>query len=138
MNKVKKIGAIVGECQAVGAAVDQTVLGGKTIILRIQFPLLFPDLFVAIIFRLVFDQFAHRIPQSDHTFDSPGGRGRRVHSVHPAVFAVIQLAVHKGITEIAHGRIGREGRVFFIRHYFPLKLHPIGMDIGQCFSQQFA
>ena len=85
--------------------------------------LFFADLTFRIVLGLILDQITHAIPDADQTFDSVLCCGRNLHGVHAAVFPVVHLTIHDGITEIAGIGIGRDGSVFFLSFWIVLLIY---------------
>ena len=94
---------------------------------------------IRVIFRLILDQQADTVPNSDQPFDATfsgdGGVDRR----HAAVFPVIHLPVHQRKAEIADAGVGGNGEVFFlISQLFRLILGDTAVDALDGLGQQLA
>ena len=106
----EEIGGIVGECQLVAPAVDKPILFREAVIEPVQLPLFLlnggiRDGFVHLEVNQLMDAGAER----QHTLDPLLGGGIQIGSDHNAVFPEIDLTVHKGIGEVLHIRVSREG-----------------------------
>ena len=106
----EEIGGIVGECQLVAPAVDKPILFREAVIAPVQFCLFIlnggiRDGFV----HLEVNQLMDTGTKRQHTLDTLLGGGVQIGSDHDAVFPEVNLAVHKGIGEVFHIRVSREG-----------------------------
>ena len=106
----EEIGGIVGECQLVAPAVDKPILFREAVIAPVQFCLFIlnggiRDGFV----HLEVDQLMDAGAECQHTLDTLLGSGIQIGSDHDAVFPEINLPIHKGIGEVLHIRVSREG-----------------------------
>ena len=112
------VGTVVGERKAVGASVNKTVFVGKRIIKAVEFLLRLLDGHIRNkTVHLLQNERLHAIPQLDHAFDALFGSRVQVRFDHDAVFAVVNLAVHKRVAVILHVGICGNGILNLI--FFP-------------------
>ena len=103
----QKIGVIIVKCRVIGSLGNAAIFFDKSIIQAVQ-PLLFcSDQVFRIILRLVLNKLPDAIPQPDQPLDPTKRGGGYLHWIHTTVFPVINLSVHNGIREIAHGGVSR-------------------------------
>ena len=135
----EKVGVIVAEHHRVSSAVDKSVLGGKLIILFIEFRLEFFDLALGVILKLRFDQSLHRVSDTDHTLDTVLTRYRSLHGVHHAVLSVVNLSVYNRKGKVLHGRVCGNGFILCsLCQFVKLYLADLCVDIADCFCQKLS
>ncbi len=61
------------------------------------------------VLQLEVDELPGAVPNGDHALDALHWRLAQRHRRHAGILAEIELAVIKGVTEIAHGRVGGNG-----------------------------
>ena len=98
------------------------------------------DLFIGIVLGLVFQQRPHTVPQLDHAADSALCRLGYLHRVHPAVFPVVDLAVHQRIGEVADSGVGFNGMILALQFFLLVISGDFAVDIlnglrQQCFQR---
>ena len=94
------------------------------------------DFFIGIVLGLIFQQRPHTVPQLDHAADSALCRLGYLHGVHPAVFTVVDLAVHQCIGKIADSRVSLNGMIFTLQFFLPVISGDLTVDILNGFRQQ--
>ena len=134
----EEIGGIVRECQLVAPAVDKPVLFREVVIEPVQLPLLLSnggirDGFV----HLEVNQRMDAGAECQHTLDALFGGGIQIGSDHDAVFPEIDLTVHKGIGEVLHIWVSREGVLngFALTQIRQLRLLIGALDVLHCFME---
>ena len=75
----------------------------------VEFGLFRLDSIVPGVLQLEVDELPGAVPNGDHALDALHGRLAQRHRRHAGILAEIELAVIKGVTEIAHGRVGGNG-----------------------------
>ena len=98
------------------------------------------DLLIGIVLGLIFQQRPHTVPQLDHAADSALCRLGYLHGVHPAVFPVVDLAVHQCIGKIADSGVGLNGMVLALQLLLPVISGDLAVNIlnglrQQCFQR---
>ena len=136
----QKISAVLVERNGVAARVDESVFSGEGVVESIQLGLLRLDFFIGIVLGLIFQQRPHTVPQLDHAADSALCRLGYLHGVHPAVFTVVDLAVHQCIGKIADSGVGLNGMVLALQLLLPVIGGDLAVDIlnglrQQCFQR---
>ena len=94
------------------------------------------DLLIGIVLGLIFQQRPHTVPQLDHAADSTLCRLGYLHGVHPAVFTVVDLAVHQRIGKIADSGIGLDGMILALQFFLPVIGGDLAVDILNGLRQQ--
>ena len=102
----KIVGVVILECQRIGAAVDETVFFGESIVKPAQFRLCLPDLFIRRhSVHLQINERMQAIAQLHHAFDALCGGDAQRRLAHQAVLTVVDLAIYHGVAVIAHVRV---------------------------------
>ena len=132
----QKISAVLVERNGVAARVDESVFSGEGVVESIQLGLLRLDFFIGIVLGLIFQQRPHTVPQLDHAADSALCRLGYLHGVHPAVFTVVDLAVHQCIGKIADSGVGLDGMILSLQFFLPVISGDLTVDILNGFRQK--
>jgi len=103
------VGRILLKQPPVFAVVQQTVLCGKGIVGGVQLCLCLLNVLVREVVQLLVDQVIDDLPQLYHAGDTPLGGVGQFHLCHHGIFPVEHFAVHHGVAEILHVRVGRQG-----------------------------
>ena len=67
------------------------------------------DVLVRVVVQLLVNQFVDDLPQLYHAGDTALGGVGQFHLRHHGIFPVEHFAVHHGVAEILHVRVGRQG-----------------------------
>jgi len=91
------------------AVVQQTVFCGKGIVGGVQLCLCRLNVLVRVVVQLLVDQLVDDLPQLHHAGNTPLGGVGQFYLRHHGIFPVEHFAVHHGVGEVLHLRVGRQG-----------------------------
>ncbi len=102
------VGGILLKQPRIFAVVQQAVFCGKGIIGGVQLACDALNVLVREVIQLLLNQFVDDLPQLHHAGDTALGGVGQFHLRHHRVFPVEHLAIHHGVGEILHIRVGRQ------------------------------
>ena len=89
-----------------------------------------------VVLRLVFNELANTVPDTDKAADALLGGGRYRYRTHEAVFPEVQLALHNGETKIPHIGVGGQITRFFLLKIIQIYGLYLTLDMTNSGSQQ--
>ena len=111
----EEVVGIVGiEDRFVGPGVDEAILGDEGIIEGVELLLLALDFRIGVVLRLVLNELAHTVTETDEALNAALCCYGGIHGAHDAVLTVVYLSVHHCEAKVSHGGISRDGEIFLI------------------------
>ena len=130
-------GTVCTKHTVIGPGIDQAIFLAERIVNLVQVRLLRCDKGFRVVLRLIFDQPSGAVPDFNHTLNAALCRCRHIYRIHAAVFPVVKLPIHHCIAEVTHGRVGRNGMIFFlVCQFIQLILCDFRMNILNGIGQQ--